>query len=51
MKTVARGRKSFHGKEGEPYVRRRMDAYVEDAWRSLTLLTKPIVASQQIARE
>ena len=51
MKIVARRRKWFRGKEGEPDVRRRIDQYVEDGWRSLTLLTKPLVASQQIAHE
>ena len=45
MKIVARGRKWFRGKEGEPHVRRRIDQYVEDGWRSLTLLTKPLVVS------
>ena len=51
MKIVARGRKWFRGKEGEPHVRRRIDLYVEDRWRSLTLLTKPLTAPQQIAHE
>ena len=51
MKIVARGRKWFRDKEGEPHVRRRIDQYVEDVRRSLTLSTKPVAASQQIARE
>ncbi len=29
MKIVARGRKWFRGKEGEPRVRRRIDSYAE----------------------
>ncbi len=47
MEIVARGRKWFRGKEGEPQV----GLYVEDEWRSLTLLTRPLAASQQIAHE
>ena len=51
MKIVARGRKWFRGKEGEPHVGKRIDSYVEDGWQNLTLLTKPFEASQQIAHE
>jgi hypothetical protein len=45
MKIVARGCKWIRGKEGETRGRRRIDQYVEDQWRSLTLSTKPLAAS------
>jgi len=51
MEIDARGRKWFRDKEGEPHVRRRIDSYAEDGPRSLTLLMKPLGASQQIAHE
>ena len=51
MKIVARGRKWFRDMEGEPHVRRRIDSHVEEGRRSLTLLMKPLVVSQQIAHE
>ena len=41
----------FRGKEGEPHVRRRIDSYAEDGWRSLTLPAKRLEASEQIAHE
>ena len=51
MKIVARGSKWFRGKEGETLVRRRIDEYFEDEWRSLTPSMRPLAASQQIAHE